>query len=284
MINVFDYTDFRRYLSDYYEERKKENPGFSYKFIADKAGMSNKGFVYNIIKGEKALSKSNAFRISGALKHGRYEAEYFENLVSFNQAKNMKEKNLYFDRMCRIREKGKGACSQPAQLRKEQFEFFSKWYHTIIRSLIDMYEFRGDYRWLAKMVNPSILPRDAKKSVQLLEKLGLIEKQKSGLWKVTDKSVTTGKEVAGLAVENYHMEAAELAKRAIHETTADKRNISGLVLGISQEGYARIVEEIQEFQKKVMAIADSDEEADRVYHFNLHLYPVSRAGNERGRQ
>ena len=67
MINIFDYSDFRKYLTDYYEDKKKDNPNFSYQVIANKAGVKNRGFIYNIINGDKVLSKSNTFKISQAL-------------------------------------------------------------------------------------------------------------------------------------------------------------------------------------------------------------------------
>jgi uncharacterized protein (TIGR02147 family) len=243
--------------------------------------MSSKGFVYNIINGKKNLSKSNAFRLSEALKHTRREAEYFDNLVSFNQAENLNERNLYFDRLCHTRSRGRGNPVQPVHLIKDQFEFFSKWYHAVIRSLIDMTEFSGDFLRLSKMVNPRISIRETRQSVELLEKLGLIKRGENGIWKITDKSVTTGSEVASLAVENYHMETADLAKRALGVTPADRRNVSGLVLGISENGYRRICEELREFQGRIMEIADADSEADRVYHLNFHFYPASDTCRER---
>ncbi|MBN1575859.1 MAG: TIGR02147 family protein [Chitinispirillaceae bacterium] len=284
MVDIFGYTDFRKYLSDVYADRKRGNPAFSYRRLAQKAGLNSKGFVYNIVNGKKLLSKSNTFRLSEALGHNRPETEYFDNLVSFNQAKNLHERNHYFGLLCHIRTRGRGASSEPTRLVKEQFLFFSKWYHTIIRSLIGMYGFTGDYARLAKMVRPPILPSQARQSIALLEKLGLIEKDANNAWTVTDNSVTTGPEVASLAVENYHVEAAELAKRSIRETAPDMRNISGLILGISDTGYRRICEELREFQSRIMAIADDDDEADRVYHFNFHLFPVSETGGERGKK
>ena len=44
---------------------------------------------------------------------------------------------------------------------RDQYEFYSKWYHSAIRSLIDMYPFKDDYSWLAKNVYPPIT-REAK--------------------------------------------------------------------------------------------------------------------------
>jgi uncharacterized protein (TIGR02147 family) len=280
MVNLFDYSDFRKYLNDYYMAKKKENPNFSYQFIANKAGFKNKGFVYNIINGDKVLSKSNIFKLSQALGHNKYEVEYFENLVCFNQAENLAERNFLFEKMGHIKNKGK-ATSAAQIARKDQFEFYSKWYHAMIRSIIDMYKFTDDYKWLAKMINPSISVNQAKQSVQLLEKLGLICKEKNGVFKVCNKSLTTGKEIVNLAVQNFHNECTDLAKRSIQEFPTENRNITGLTLGISEKNYKRICEEIQEFQLKIMEIANTDQDANRVFQLNFHLFPTSNQDIER---
>ncbi|MCX7726532.1 MAG: TIGR02147 family protein, partial [Chitinispirillaceae bacterium] len=155
MINLFDYDDFRIYLSDWYKAKKSTNPKFSYQMFAEKAGIKNKGFIYNIINGKKQLSRANAAKLSMAIGHNRYEAEYFENLVSFNQAKDIKEQRYFFERMCNIKNLRKSR-AEAQILREDQYEFYSQWYHATIRSIIDMYGFKDDYKWLAKMINPPI--------------------------------------------------------------------------------------------------------------------------------
>jgi uncharacterized protein (TIGR02147 family) len=82
MINIFDYTDYRKFLEDYYLERKTQRPTFSYQFLAKKAGFTNKGFVYNLINGKRSLSKSNLFKMREALGLNKYEADYFGNILS----------------------------------------------------------------------------------------------------------------------------------------------------------------------------------------------------------
>ena len=81
--------------------------------------------------------------------------------------------------MSQIRDRGRGKKASNTQLlRQDQYEFISKWYHVVVRSLVDMYQFKNDYKWLAKMVNPPITVNQAKQSISLLERLGLIAKQK----------------------------------------------------------------------------------------------------------
>jgi len=138
-----------------------------------------------------------------------------------------------------------------------------------------MYPFKDDFRWLAKNVFPPITPRQAKQSVQLLEKLGLIQRQKNGTFKLTSKSITTGSEIVSLAVHNFHKEAADLAKNALERVPLDKRNITGLTLGISGKTYLKLCEEIRQFRSKIVRIAEQDEEADRTYQLTFHLFPIT---------
>lgn len=281
-INIFEFTDYRQFLKAYYEAKKAGNPRFSFQVFSDKAGFPNKGFVHNVIHGIKNLSKSSIIKLSNAMELTKMEAVYFENLVNFNQVESHGERNHCFEKLNAVRAiNSQGGNAK--QVRTDQYEFYSKWHHSAIRSIIDMYGFKGNYRWLAKMIRPRISPWQAHKSVKLLLKLGLIVKRKNGTYAIADKSITTGKEVVCLAVQNFHIDCARLAEKAITDLSREERNISGLTLGMSKEAYQRICEETQEFQKKVMTIADADEEADRVYQFNFHLFPMSKFYKERKR-
>jgi uncharacterized protein (TIGR02147 family) len=280
MINVFDYSDFRKYLADYYADKKKGNPRFSYQVIANKAGIKNKGFIYNIIKGKKALLNSNIHKISQALGHTRYEAEYFETLIAFSQSKDIAGRSYIFEKMSTMKNRGK-AKSKAQVLRKDQYDFYSNWYNIMVRLIIGMYEFKGDYKWLSKMVDPPITAPQAKHSVQLLEKLGLISKRADGVYRISDLNIATGKDVTSVAFQNFHMACNDLAKRAFTKFPLNVRNMTGLSLGVSEDGYKRICEEIQNFQTKIIEITNADPKADRAYQLNFQFFPTSKSSPER---
>lgn len=283
MPNIYEYTDYRKYLKDYYNNAKSVNNNYSYQILSQKAGIKSKGFLHNVIKGTRNLSKSNIFGLSQAMKLSRHEADYFENLVAFNQASNLKEQNYYYERLTSIKMSGKNVW-KPQEIRKDQFEFYSKLHYSTIRSLIDMYGFKDDYNWLAKNVYPKVTPGQAKKSVQLLEKLELIKKDKTGNYCVSSKSIESPKEVLSLALVNFHLESAKLAANAISELPISKRNISGMTMGIGEEAYKEICEEIRTFRKKIMQIAEKDQNASAVYQLNFQLFPVSNTNIERNKK
>jgi uncharacterized protein (TIGR02147 family) len=195
MLNIAEYTDHRKFLNDFYEEAKARNPNFSYQIFSEKAGIKSKGFLYNVIQGTRDLSKSNVFGLIQAMKLGKKESEYFENLVAFNLAESLNERNHYYERLSSIRIRDQKTAWKAQTIRQEQFEFYSQWYHSVIRSLIDLHGFHGDYDWLAKSVSPRIKPLQAKKSVELLITLGLIKKEKDGSFSFSpyQKRIVKGK-------------------------------------------------------------------------------------------
>jgi uncharacterized protein (TIGR02147 family) len=275
MTCVFNFTDFRVYLKAYYAEKKAENPSFSYQVMAERGGFKDKSTIYGVIQNRRNLSQKSAFKLSRVLKHNRYEAEYFQSLVGFNQAADLKEQNYYFEKMQQVKGYGKGY-SGARQLRKEQFEYFSKWHNTVIKALINLYGFKGDYKWLASSLRPPILPKQAKKAVELLEKLGIIAKGSNGSYHVVDKALTTGKEVVSLAVLNFHAQMAQLALNAMRELPKEKRFLNGLTLGISKETYDIICCKIEKFASEILELAVKDDKADRVFQLNFQLFPISQ--------
>lgn len=281
MPSVFNYQDYRKFLGDYYEEKKASGSAFSYQNFSRKAGFTSKSFVFNVINGRKNLSRASVVRMCEALGLSKSEAAYFENLVYFNQARNFTERNFYYEKLNAIAP-ATAEASNARKLRRDQYEFYSQWYHAVVRSLIDLFPDEKDSTKLARMIHPAIKPRQAQKSVELLLRLGLIEKQKNGAYKVNSKILSTGNEVESLAVTHFHLECMELAAKALKELPGDRRNVSGLTLGISEKAYDKIREVIHSCQKAILDIAEKDIDSDRVYQLNFHLFPVSRTGNERG--
>ena len=272
---IFNYQDYRKFLGDYYEEKKVSDTSFSYQNFSWKVGFASKSFVFNVINARKNLSRASVVKMCESMEFGKTEAAYFENLVYYNQARNFNERNFYYEKLNAIRP-ATAEANGAWRLRKDQYEFYSNWYHAVIRSLIDLFPDVTDFRKLAKMVYPAIRPKQAEKSVELLLRLGLIEKQKNGTYKTCEKSLTTGEEVQSLAVQKFHIETMKLAEQAIKTLPKDKRNISGLTLGISNDAYSKICDIIYECEKRIMDVANRYEKSDRVYQLNFHLFPVSK--------
>lgn len=81
-----------------------------------------------------------------------------------------------------------------------------------------------------------VCTEEAKQSVRLLEECQLIKKDASGKYVLTESAITTGDRTSKLALRGFHQHCLKLAADAIDRDPPGKRHISGLTLGISQEG------------------------------------------------
>jgi|WetSurMetagenome_2_1015567.scaffolds.fasta_scaffold87637_2 uncharacterized protein (TIGR02147 family) len=281
MPNIFNYSDYRKFLADFYKDKKAAAPSFSYQNFSRQAGFSSKSFVYNVIAGKKNLSPASIVSLSEAMRLTRTEAAYFEKLVSMCQAGTFKERDFFYEQLDSVRPQNSEA-SSAKKIRQDQFEFFSKWYHVVIRSLIDIFPVKDDFHALASMVRPPITALQAKNSVRLLSRLGLIEKGKDGIYKTAEKILSTGPEVAHLAAQHFHLQAMELGMRALKEMHKEERNIYGMTLGISKKGFAEVRKIMTECQNRILLAAEKDRDSDGVYQLNVQFFPVSKIAAKRG--
>lgn len=270
---IFEYLDYREFLRDYYQSKKEANPGFSLRAFSDKIGFKAKDFISRVMQGNKNLSAQSIQKITSGLKFGKRESAFFEDLVWFNQSETMEEKNRWFEKMQNELKIVRFAAGQH-QLAFYQYQVYSHWRHLVVRSLIGMYGFKGDFASLAKSVHPAISIEEAKESVELLEKCNLIEKKEDGSYALVNKDITTGDRTSRIALRGFHQHCLSLGADSIDRDPPNMRNISGLTLGISRESYEKIVERISAFRKEIAQIADEDKSADQVYQMQLLLFPI----------
>ncbi|MBN1761404.1 MAG: TIGR02147 family protein [Chitinispirillaceae bacterium] len=265
------YIDFREYLRDYYMEQKK-CCGLTFRSFSKKAGFSSPVFIKLVIEGKANLSGPSITALCAAMGLKKAERKIFRTLVLFCQARDIESKMRHLEA---LRNSQGGATV--SQLSGDQFEYFSRWYHPIIKELVDMARFDGDYEKLAALVNPPISADEAKASVELLRKLNLIQ-EADGRLRVTQQFLTTdGTAVESLAVRSVQKKMASLAARAIDEVAPEQRDISGVSVAISRESLGKISEELARCRKRIFEITAQDRKGDRVYRLNLQLFPVSRS-------
>jgi uncharacterized protein (TIGR02147 family) len=176
MISIFDYSDYRKFIHDFQQMRSGLNSAFSYRYLAKKASINSSSFYPQIIKGKRNLTKNTILKTCIALNLKNQEAEYFEALVFFNQAETIKEKNFYFDKLIE-----KQKLRNVKKVQDDQYDYFSAWYHCIIREAVVMLDWKGDYKVLAQYLHPAITEKQAQESVSLLLELGFIKRRANGL-------------------------------------------------------------------------------------------------------
>lgn len=273
--NIYEYTDYREFLSFLYHLNKKEDAQFSHRVMARALGFTSPNFLKLVIDKERHIGKGSVDKIVSGLRLSKKESEYFSYCVFFAKAKTTVEKNYYYGLIAGLR-----ANKVISPLPAYQFEFYNNWYTAIVRELVNNQPVECNYAALAKKIIPPILPKQVKKSIQLLEKLKLIRRTKDGRFVHASPILNTDKEVQSLALKNFHRTMIELGGEAIDQFTSENREISSCTVKISQQGFARIKSRIQEFREEILQIVKDDRDVDRVAQVNFQFFPLTHDGHK----
>lgn len=269
MERIETYENYREFLKDCFEDRKKRFSFFSNRYFCKKAGITSPSLYQEVVKGKRNLTSKTIAAFSKGLNLTDCDAEYFKTLVLFNQCQTVWEKALYHESLKKFREKIPKEIIPP-----NQYEYFAKWYNPAIRELACLINWGDDYQLLASSLNPPIKKKEAKESVELLMKLGLLRKNNDGKYEQSSPAIASGNNV--IDVRTLNKQLSELGVSAVESIPSSERHISSMTMGISGKAFFQIEQEIEEFKDRLRRIIHNDECSDAVYNINIQFFPVSR--------
>lgn len=274
-LNIFEYSNYRDFLKDYYVHTKRVNNNFSHRSFGRKAGFSSPNFLQRIIKGDRNLTKDYIPKFSEALGLDKKEQQYFDALVSFNQAKGPEAKRYYLELLHNLK---KGSIS--SRISDAQYEYISKWYYPVIREMVVMYDFKDDPKWIRKKLRNKLTEREIEEALNTLQRLGLLNRCGDGRFVQTEAHIGTEDEVAHTGAYAFHQQVLSIAKEILATIDAESREFSGVTMTISKKQFREIKRKIHEFKNNIVQyIADNPDIPETVFQLNLMLFPFTTNGN-----
>jgi uncharacterized protein (TIGR02147 family) len=269
-IDIYAYDDFRVFLRDCFSERQKQDPDYTHRIFAAEAGFSNPGFLNDVIKGRRTLSKEAAGKMTAGFHLSEHEAVYFNLIVSYSRAKNDEERTELFRQMVSRRNRSKFARINPSLAK-----YYQDYRYPLVRCAIKACDFRGDFEKLASFLDPPLPLPDLKKTVRDLCDWGLVMQDAQGHYTVSANLVEPPGTLLHLIPE-MNGEWIKHAFGALRRLPPEKRHISSILCGISDESYKRIQEKVEELRAWVFALIEQDDNPQRVVQLNVQLFPRSR--------
>jgi uncharacterized protein (TIGR02147 family) len=269
--NIFEYIDFKKYLSAWRESEKWINPGLTHEYLCAKLGQKNRTYFSDVEKGRKHVGPEVLSRMTKLLNLNDEETKYFRALVGYGQTATREEREFWFEQVVQLNNTPKKIVD------KKTYSFYKEWYHTTVRAFLETCDFKGDYGEASRRLYGRVSPKQVRESVKVLKSLGLISANERGFLKPTDKILSTGDAAKDELLRQYHLSNNDVLKSILEKDEPNTHDSTNLTVGVSREGIERIVKRIRQLRAEIISIAHKDEKnAKRVYKIAVHVYPESR--------
>ena len=265
---ITEYQDYRKYMLDYFDWRKKSS-AFSWREFSKLAGFSSPSYLKLVCDGKSSLSRVGAPLVAAAVGLNEFEQEYFKLMVEFTNAKDDDKKKEVFLKM-----KGLANELRARVLEADAFDYYESAVNSVVRELAPLMPgaLPGE---MAKKIKHTFTAQQVRDSLKLLVKLDLLKILGENVYEQTDKVITGSGEALKLALRSMNGQMIDLAREAIEKIVPGERNISGVTIGVEDSAVQRISEEVNRFRKQVIAIAGESKKINQVYRLNLQLFPLT---------
>jgi uncharacterized protein (TIGR02147 family) len=272
------FTEIRAWLGALYDTLKFHlDNNYSYIEFAVDIGFSQTNVVFLMIRGKRPITLKSAERMASNIPLSAKETRYLLLLAEYENTRLAHEREHSFATLVELRR-----TFQASPISKAQLQFFTAWYHSVVRELVALPNFEEDPQWIAKQTKPPIRPKQAAESLKLLEELKLIQKNPdTGKLEQTKEHIGTGDDVESLSVVRYHQQMIELGKQSITTITEDERDVSALQIAADDALFEKIKHEVRAFRKHLLALAANHKQAkeaaqhEHIVQLNMQLFPVS---------
>ena len=269
--NVYEYDNYREFLKDYYSYRKGLKKSFSYRYFSRMAGFQSPNVLKRVMEGERNLTKDSIKKFSKALSFDFDQAQFYKNLVGFNQAKNFGEKEKYAQKISSSK-----AYNKIKPKAKIQYEYWSNWYNVAIRELVEVKGFQEDPEWIANFLNPSITPEEAKNSLKHLQELGFLKRNEEGKLVQTQNHIDLADGVLSASISQFHRDMIAKARESLDRFEKTERYVSNMTFTASHRDMEEIKFMMQEFNKKLMEKIKQCHKGTGVFQVNFQAFPLTQ--------
>ena len=272
MKEIIEYTDYRKFIQDYYDERKRSS-AFTWRDFAREAGFSSAVYLKYVCEGKKNLSVGAAGSVASAMGLAGFESTYFVLMVSYAHAKGDEAKRAAFEERCAL-----ARAHKLRVLGNEEFDYFKSWKNPVLRELAPHMPGARPLE-MAHACKQKISAAEVSETLDFLVRSKLLKKDREGNYRQTDKSISMGPvDAVPVAARDMQRQMGEFAVKAL-DLPLSERDMSGLTLGLTRRAYERIRKELADCRRRIVAIAAEDDETEQVYRLNLQLFPMSEKLN-----
>ena len=265
---LYEAEDYRTWLRTRYNERKKAQPHFSYRFMALKIGM-DAGQLVKVLQGKLHLAPQKLPAVAKLFGLDARGLKFLEALLRFGKATGPDEIEKRWEELQSLKD------VQSRELERDQYDYYSTWLPTAVRGLISLEGSDHSVGGIRDRILPHPTTEEVEKALALLSHLELIRPDSERRWLLAEKHIRTGTQWRERTVRNFQVDTMRLATEALDRIPPRRRDISTLTLTLAEKDLPLLRERVAELRRDLVHLAEESDPADSVYQVNIQVFPMS---------
>lgn len=276
------YTDFRRYLYDFYAYKKLETVDsirpYSYAHFSAAADIKSPNYLKLIIDGQRNLSKQMIIKFSKALGHNKAESEEFNALVMYGQAKNPAERNQYLKVLSEIRVAAK---IREGKIQPQDYESVTSWVMWVLFAMAEQKGVDFSVDGLKRLIGNKATKEEISVSLtHLLDRGDLVKNPETGEVTKGREMMSGGQNIPVELVRKLQAELIYLGLESLFQDRPQDREFGAMTMALSEDEFEQLKFEIRQMRKrwsKDFSVQRKTDKGDRVFQVNFQLFPITKA-------
>jgi uncharacterized protein (TIGR02147 family) len=275
------YSDFRHFLRDYYEYRRRATSGsirpYSYATFSAAADIRSPNYLKMIIEGQRNLSSDMVKKFAKALNLSKDETEEFGALVAYGQSTDPMMRNQYLKVLADLRAQRQ---VKSGEIKAEALDKVPNWITWVIYALADQKDAKFDYDRLFDVLKGKALREDIRRSLGRLVQSGdlVIDAETGDIHK--GRELMAGSEDIPVAlVRKLQAELIYLALESLFQEDPHDREFGAMTVALTEEEFEQLKFELRQFRKrwhKDISVKRKNAKGDRIFQMNVQLFPLTR--------
>jgi uncharacterized protein (TIGR02147 family) len=266
MNELSDYTNYKLYLKDFYNQKVEAKHGFSFSVWANSLGIASPSTLSMVINGTRHPSKSLVEKLSRNLSFTPEQTEYFIGLIQLHKSKENPHLTVHL---------------KTQDLPNTGSENFLAISTFVIRELLNNMTLENPIQFIKENLKYKLTTE------QITEKYNfLINKS---LIKIVDhhhkavgnifEEVIASKD----GVNNFHKSTMKTISDAFEVCTIEERAFHTSILSVNKNKIQEAKELLKEFQHKMTELLEDgdDTSGDEIYLLNMNLLPASKQSTKK---
>jgi uncharacterized protein (TIGR02147 family) len=271
-IPVSRFLHYRDWLKALYLAVKSQYEDYSYIQFADDLGFSKTNVLRLVINGSRPLTSKAAEKIALSLSMTGKAKKYWLVLVAYNGERLPVLRDTYFSSLIELKTE-----ERPHELDPLQAEYFSEWYHPVVREMTGLSAFDGTPEWIRDHLEFNVRLDQVRRSLEVLTTLRVIRFDAGkGRYVRSQEKIRTDSEVDSMAVVRYHHKMIEMGKESITTIDEARRDVRAVTVALPEKSIAILKGKIEEWMAEIAQLERDEDEAEQVIQINVQMFPFTK--------